>query len=224
MEADMKKVITAIGGCLVFGLLVLGVALAQQGGGGNSGAPSYGPGTTPMIPGTDVPAPAGDVGAAGAPAVEGGESAGGGGGGGEGGGAPAGGEAGTYIEMRKDQIVFQTACLKCHPKEKILTRHRTEAEWKDIVLSKHLMQGRINSSDAMPVLRYLNANYGPKTGPAPGTPSPAAPTAPAPPATTAAPGAPPTPGATAAPPTPPAAPAPPPPAPPAETKPAPEKP
>ena len=222
----MKKVIAAIGACLVFGLLVLGVALAQQGGGGNSGAPSYGPGTTPMIPGTDVPVPVGDVGAVGAPAAEGGESAGEGGG--EVGAAPAGGEAGTYVEMRKDQIVFQTACLKCHPKEKILTRRHTEAEWKDIVLTKHMMQGRINSSDAMPVLRYLNANYGPKTkppaaGPAPGTPSPAAPTAPVQPVTPAVPATP-LPGATAASPIPPAAPAPPPPAPPAQTKPAPEKP
>lgn len=182
------------------GLVALGLALAQEGEGGPTiaepSSPSYGPGTVPTIPGTDVPVPAGE-GAGSAPA-EGeppGEAPGlapaeeGGGAGGGAGASAGGGSPGTYVERRKDQVVFESACLKCHPKEKILKR-RTEAKWKEIVLQKHLLQGRIFSSDAAPVLRYLNQNYGinpPGTAPAApgssppaaGTVSPGAPAAPA---------------------------------------------
>jgi len=198
---------------MVTGMLVFAYALAQETGEGGGteagggaaaepGAPSYFPGTVPTIPGTDVPAPAGEgaasapeAGAAGAAPAEG-EA---------GGGAGGGAAPGTYVEGRKDQLVFQTSCLKCHPKEKILKR-RTEAQWKAVVLQKHLMQGRIFSSDAAPVLRYLNANFGvkPAATPAAVPRQPAAPAV-APPAAPAA-----QPGATLAPPAEPA------PAPPAE--------
>jgi hypothetical protein len=191
---------------MVTGLLVFAYALAQEAGGGGGGTtggggeaaagggaaaepstPSYGPGTVPTIPGTNVPVPAGE---GAAPPPEAGSDAAGPGEEGAGGGAP-----GTYVERRKDQVVFESSCLKCHPKEKILKR-RTEAQWKEIVLKKHLMQGRIFSSDAAPALRYLNGNYGIKPQPAApvsaAQPQPAAPVSiaqPQPPAPMAQPGA-----------------------------------
>ena len=147
----MNKVFRIVFPALVLGILVFGPVWAEEGGGGG---PSYGPGTVPTIPGTDVPVPAGDAVVAqdtvgSAPPAEGGS---------EGEGA----DAGTYVETRKDKVVFETTCLKCHPKEKILKR-RTEPQWKDVVLVKHLLQGKIDSSVAAPVLRYLNENYGVKT-------------------------------------------------------------
>ena len=204
----MKQVIRTILAVMVAGLVILGVALAQQGGtgsssGGAAGGPGYGPGTVPAVPGTSVPMPGEGTPPGAPPPAQAGGTPPEGGGAVEGGGGGAGlvsGEGATYVEMRKDQTVFQTACLKCHPKEKILSRRRTEAEWKDIVLNKHMMTGRINVSDAAPVLRYLTSNYGPTP------PKPAAPTTrPATPPTVipafpAPPGASTAPGSTAAPP------------------------
>ncbi|OGP60000.1 MAG: hypothetical protein A2V67_00860 [Deltaproteobacteria bacterium RBG_13_61_14] len=164
---------------MVIGLLVFAYALAQEAGGGAAAepsTPSYGPGTVPTIPGTNVPVPAGE---GAAPPPEAGSDAAGPGEEGAGGDAP-----GTYVERRKDQLVFESSCLKCHPKEKILKR-RTEAQWKEIVLKKHLMLGRIFSSDAAPVLRYLNGNYGIKPQPA----APVSAAQPQPPAPMAQPGA-----------------------------------
>jgi len=207
----MSKFNALVGVSLVVGLLILGAAVAQEGGGSApAGGPgSYGPGGgVPTVPGTDVPAPAGP-----APAGPGpGNEAPGAAPGAETGG---GGDAGIYVEVRQGKAVFESTCLKCHPREKILKR-RTEARWKQIVLGKHLMQGRINMSDAAPVLSYLNANYSVPTAPSGPTPAPTPtkpPTAPAPPPAPApAPAA----GTTAP------APAPPP-APPPETPPAPEQ-
>ena len=174
----MKKIGTVVMVSLLFSLVVLFKAAPQEGEGGGSegGGSSYGPGETPTIPGTDVPAPAGLEGVDVAPA--GGE--GGGGEGGEGGEGPLSGDASTYIEGRRDKVVFETTCFKCHPKEKVLAFRRTETQWNDIVIKKHLAQGRIDMSAATPVLRYLVENYGPKKPAAPATPGttpPAAPTA-----------------------------------------------
>ena len=222
----MKKVMSAILAAMVAGLLIFGAALAQQGGtgsssGGAAGGPGYGPGTVPDMPATNVPVPAGaDAGAAGPGAEAGATPAEGEGGltGSEGGGGEGGGGVATYVEMRKDETVFKAVCLKCHPKEKILSRRRTEADWKNIVLNKHLMVGRINISDAAPVLRYLNTYYGPN--PPPKTPAPLT----APGKLPAAPQAPGTPAQPAGATPPPAQPAPPIPAPPTPAPSPPEKP
>ncbi len=78
----------------------------------------------------------------------------------------------------KDAQVFMAACLKCHPKERILAVGRTRSQWEEVINQMiHTRGAQISADDFETVLNYLARTYTPeKVGAAPAAqPSPGAP-------------------------------------------------
>ena len=78
-------------------------------------------------------------------------------------------QANQGAQSDKDVQVFTAVCIKCHPKERIVSVGRTRSQWEEVMNQMiHTRGAQISADDFETVLNYLTQTYSPeKVGAAP---------------------------------------------------------
>lgn len=76
--------------------------------------------------------------------------------------APAPSPSAPAVQLPDDagRSALETTCLGCHPADRIVAQHRTEAQWQEI-MTKMMEQGAMASEeDLQSIYDYLVRHYG----------------------------------------------------------------